>query len=164
MRVLRILDDALIDCVFQPAVNRLRVGNVAHAAMLCYALYAGAQVGRALVLHAHGVFGERAPYMAFDVATVGYTYALAILFSADAPSGPYPARHNPMFRAARLAGLVLTIWRFGIVPFTRSLDAEMLLSWGGYALWGAGLCFEGCASPPLRPGCRAALDAAPNAI
>ena len=72
--------------------------------MLRHALRAGAQVGRVSV-HAHGMFGGCAPYMAFEVATVGYTYALAILFSGDGPSGLYPAKHKPMFRVARLISL-----------------------------------------------------------
>lgn len=164
MTTFRALDDALIDRVFQPAVNRLQVRNVLHAAAPCYALYVGAQAGRALVLHAHGTLGECAPYVAFDLATVGYTYGLAVLFSRDAPSRPHPARHNSMFRAARLVSLVLTLRHFGVVPFVWPVGAEMLLSWSGYALWGAGLCFEGCASPPPRLERKAVPDAVPNTI
>lgn len=159
MTVFRALDDALIDRVFQPIVDRLQVRETMHAALFCYALYAGAQVGRALILHAHALLGERAPYVAFDVATVGYAYMLAFLFNQDAPSGPRPARHNPMCRSARLVCLALTLWRCGAALLVRQLDPETLLSWGGFALWGAGLCFEGCAPFP-RPKRRAAPDAA----
>jgi len=52
MTIFRTLDDALIDRVFQPIVNRLQVSRVAHITVLCYALYVGAQASRAVILYA----------------------------------------------------------------------------------------------------------------
>jgi len=161
--IFRALDDALIDRVFQPIVNRLQVSHVAHVAIPCYALYVGAQAGRALVLHAQGLFGARAPDIAFDVAAACVIYGLAIVLNRNARARPNPVRYNPACRLYRLASLLLTLLRFSIVPFIRHLDAETLLSWGGFGLWAAGLYFESCDSPPPRPRRKAIPDAVPNA-
>lgn len=163
MTILSAVDDALIDRVFQPIVNRLQVGNVAHAAIPCYALYVGAQIGRAVVLQAQGLLGERAPGIAFDIATACFIYGLAIVLGRSSRTRPNPVRYNPACRLYRLASVFLTLWRFGLVPFVRHLDAETLLSWGGFGLWAAGLYFESCDSPPPQPGRRIAAGTVPNA-
>lgn len=163
MTILHAVDDALIDRVFQPIVNRLQVGDAAHAAIPCYALYVGAQIGRAVVLHAQGLLGERAPDIAFDIATACFIYGLAVVLGRRSRGKPNPVRYNPACRLFRLASVFLTLWRFGLVPFVRHLDAETLLSWGGFGLWAAGLYFESCDSPPPQPEHRIVAGAAPNA-
>lgn len=164
MTIFRILDDALIDRVFQPIVNRLQVSRAAHVAIPCYALYVGAQAGRALVLYGQGVLGGRAPDIAFDVAVACVIYGLAVVLNQNGQARPNPVRYNPVCRFYRLASLVLTLWRFSVVPLVRHLDAETLLSWGGFGLWAAGLYFESCDSPPPRPRRRTVPDAVPNAV
>ena len=163
MTILSAVDDALIDRVFQPIVNRLQISNVAHAAIPCYALYVGAQIGRAVVLHVQGLLGEHAPGIAFDIATAGFIYGLAIVLSRGPRARPNPVRYNLACRLFRLASVFLTLWRFGLVPFVRHLDAETLLSWGGFGLWAIGLYFESCDSPPPRPRRRIVASTAPNA-
>jgi len=163
MAIFRTIDDALIDRVFQPVVNRLQVSHVGHIAIPCYALYVGAQIGRALVVHAQGLLGEQAPAIAFDVAVACFVYGLAIVLNRNGRARPNPVRHSPVCRLYRLASLFLTLWRFSIVPLVRHLDAETLLSWGGFGLWVAGLYFESCDSPPPRPRRKAVPDAVPNA-
>jgi len=162
MTIFRTVDDVLIDRVFQPVVNRLQVSNVAHVAVPCYAIYVGAQIGRALVLHAQGVLGERAPEIVFDVAAACFIYGLAIVLNRNGRARPDPVRYSPACRLFRLASLLLTLWRFSIVPLVRHLDAETLLSWGGFALWAAGLYFESCDSPPPQPRRKTVPDAVPN--
>jgi len=164
MAIFRTVDDALIDRVFQPIVNRLQVSHVGHVAIPCYALYVGAQIGRALVLHAEGLLGEQAPAIAFDVAVACFVYGLAIVLYRNGRARPNPVRHSPVCRFYRLASLLLTLWRFSVVPLVRHLDAETLLSWGGFGLWAAGLYFESCDSPPPRPRRRTVPDAVPNAV
>lgn len=164
MTIFRTLDDTLIDRVFQPVVNRLQVSHVGHIAIPCYALYVGAQAGRAVVLYAQGLLGERAPDIAFDVAVACFIYGLAIVLNRNGRARPNPVRYNPACRFYRLASLFLTLWRFSIVPLVRHLDAETLLSWGGFGLWAAGLYFESCDSPPPQPSRKAVPDAVPNAV
>jgi len=164
MTIFRTLDDALIDRVFQPIVNRLQVSHVGHIAIPCYALYVGAQIGRALVLHAQGLLGEQAPAIAFDVAVACLIYGLAIVLNRNGRARPNPVTHSPVCRLYRLASLFLTLWRFSVVPLVRHLDAETLLSWGGFGLWAAGLYFESCDNPPPRPRRRTVPDAVPNAV
>ena len=163
MTILSAVDDALIDRVFQPIVNRLQVSNVAHAAIPCYALYVGAQIGRAVVLQAQGLLGERAPGLAFDIAAACFIYGLAIVLGRTSRAGPNPVRYNPVCRLYRLASVFLTLWRFGLVPFVRHLDADTLLSWGGFGLWAAGLYFESCDSPPPQLRRRIVAGTVPNA-
>ncbi len=163
MTIFRTLDDALIDRVFQPIVNRLQVSRVAHITVLCYALYVGAQASRAVILYAQGRLGEQAPDVAFDIAVACFIYGLAIVLNRNKPARPNPVRYNPVCRFYRLAGLLLTLWRFSIVPLVRHLDAETLLSWGGFGLWAAGIYFESCDSPPPQPRRKAVPDAVPNA-
>ena len=163
MTILSAVDDALIDRVFQPLVNRLQVGNVAHAAIPCYALYVGAQIGRAVVLHAQGLLGERAPGIAFDIAAACFIYGLAIVLGRGSRARPNPVRYNPACRLYRLASVFLTLWRFGLVLFVQHPDTETMLSWGGFGLWAAGFCFESCDSPPPRPRRRIVAGTVPNA-
>ena len=163
MTILSAVDDALIDRVFQPIVNRLQVGNVAHVAIPCYALYVGAQIGRVVVLHAQGLLGERAPGVAFDIATACFIYGMAIMLGQGSRARPNPVRYNPVCRLYRLASVFVTLWCFGLVPFVRHLDAETLLSWGGFGLWAAGFCFESCDSPPPRPQRRIVAGTVPHA-
>ncbi len=163
MTIFRTLDDTLIDRVFQPIVNRLQASHAAHVAIPCYALYVGTQAGRALVLHAQGTLGKRAPYIAFDVTVACFIYGLAIVLSRNGRARPNPVRYNLLCRFYRLASLVLTLWRFSIVPLVRHLDAETLLSWGGFGLWAARLYFESCDSPPPRPRRKTVPDVVPNA-
>ena len=154
MTILSAVDDVLIDRVFQPIVNRLQVSNVAHAAIPCYALYVGAQIGRTVVLQAQGLLGERAPGIAFDIATACFIYGLAIVLSRGSRARPNPVRYNPACRLFRLASVFLTLWRVGLVLLVQHPDAGTLLSWGGFGLWAAGLYFESCDSPPPRPSRR----------
>ncbi len=164
MAIFRTIDDALIDRVFQPVVNRLQVSHVGHVAIPCYALYVGAQIGRALVLHAQGLLGEQAAAIAFDVAVACFIYGLAIVLNRNGRARPNPVRHSPVCRLYRLASLFLALWRFSVVPLVRHLDAETLLSWGGFGLWVAGLYFESCDSPSPRPRRRTVPDAVPNVV
>ncbi len=139
MTIFRTLDDALIDRVFQPVVNRLQVSHVGHIAIPCYALYVGAQIGRALVLHAQGLLGEQAPAIAFDVAVACLIYGLAIVLNRNGRARPNPVRHSPVCRLYRLASLFLTLWRFSVVPLSgistqRRSCRGRLRAMGGWAL------------------------------
>lgn len=160
--VFRVLDEAVIDRVFQPAVNRLQVSDVVHAAIPCYALFVGAQIGRAVVLHAQGLLGGRAPEIAAHIAVACFIYVGGVLNSRDAPSRPNPIRHSPVCRSGRLFVLLLALGGLAAAPFVWPVDAETLLSWGGSVMWGAGMYFEACESPPRRPKCKAVPNAVPN--
>ena len=164
MTILHIIDDTVIDRVFQPIVNRLQVSDVAHAAIPCYAFYVAAQIARAIVLHAQGLLAERAGEVASGIGLACFIYVGGILNSRDAPSWPNPIRRNPVCRLGRLFALSLTLGGLAATPFDWPPDAEALLAWGGIALWTAGVYFDSCERPPPRPKRRTMPDTVLNTV
>ena len=164
MNILHAIDDAVIDRVFQPMVNRLQVRDVAHVATPCYAFYVATQIARALVLHAQGLLGGRAMEIASSIGVAGFIYVGGVLNSRDALPRPNPIRRNPICRFGRLLALSLTLGGLIAAPFNWPPDADTLLSCGGCAFWAAGRYFDGGEVPPPRPKRRTVPDAVPNTV
>ena len=164
MTILHAVDDAVIDRVFQPMVNRLQVSDVAHAAIPCYAFYVAAQIARAVLLHAQGLLGGRAVEITSSIAVACFIYVGGVLNSRDALPRPNPIRRNPVCRFGRLLALSLTLGGLAAAPFNWPPNGDTLLSWGGCALWAAGMYFDGCEVPPPRPRRRTMPDAVPNTV
>lgn len=144
MRLTRAIDDAVIDQLFQPTVNRLGIAEPADAATLVYGTAAASVLVRILLDHLGGTLAEGALNSALAIAATCAAYGLSFV-RLKGRAGSFH-RAVPALLILRVSGVVLLAYLAGTL-FAGAPAKLPALTW---ALTVAALYLQCCEAPPPR--------------
>lgn len=144
MRPTRAIDDAVIDRLFQPAVNRLGIAEPADAATLVYGAAAASVLVRILLDHLGGTLAQGVLDSALAIAATCTAYGLSFV-RLKGRAGSFH-RAVPALLVLRVTGMALLAYLASTL-FAGAPGKLPALTW---ALTVAALYLQCCEAPPPR--------------